>query len=87
MLVILSDEVDGQTQVTETTRATDSVEVGLRVPWEIEVDYHIHWHDIDTTSEEVGTHQAAGLTILEIVIDTVTVLLLHAGVNVEAWVA
>lgn len=29
MLVVLSDEVDGETKVTETTRATDSVKIGL----------------------------------------------------------
>ena len=87
VLVILSDKVDSETQVAETTRAADSVEIGLRVPREIEVDNDIHRHDIDTTSEEVGTHQAAGVSILEIVIDAVTVRLLHAGVNVEARVA
>ena len=87
VFVLLSDEVDSETQMTEATRATNSVKVGLRVPREIEVDDNIHWHDIDTTSEEVGTHKAAGLSTLEVVIDTVTVLLLHAGVNTEAWVA
>lgn len=63
------------------------MKVGLRVPWEIEIDYHIHRHDVDTTGEEVSAHQAAGLSILEVVIDAVTVLLLHAGMNVEAGVA
>lgn len=63
------------------------MKVGLRVPREIEVDDHVHRHDVDTAGEEVSAHQAPSLSILEVVIDAVAVLLLHAGMNVEAGVA
>ena len=56
LLVILSDEVYGQSKMTESTRSTDSVKVCLRIPRVIEVDYHIHRHDVDTTSEEISAH-------------------------------
>ena len=63
------------------------MKVGLRVPREIEVNDHVHGHDVDTAGKEVSAHQAAGLSVLEVVIDAVAVLLLHAGMNVEAGVA
>lgn len=87
MLVLLGDEVDRKTQVTETTWTTDSMQVSLRVSGEVEVDNDIDWHDVDTTGEEIGAHQAASLSVLEVVINAVTVSLLHAWVNVEARVA
>ena len=56
LLVILSDEVDGKSKMPESPRSTDSVKIGLRVPREIEVNDHIHRHDVNTTSEEIRAH-------------------------------
>jgi hypothetical protein len=42
LLVVLSDEVDGETKVSETARPTDSVEVGLGVAREVKVDDNIN---------------------------------------------
>ena len=87
MLVLLGDEVDGEAKVAKTTRTTDSVQIGLWVLGEVEVDYDIHRLDVNTTSEEISAHEAASLSILEIMIDTVAVTLLHLRINVEAGVA
>jgi hypothetical protein len=86
VLVLLSNEIDGEAEVAETTRATDSMQVGLRVFGEIKVDNYIHRHDIDTTGEQVSAHKAASLADLEIVINPITVALLHLGMNVEAGI-
>jgi hypothetical protein len=87
MLVLLSDKVDGETEVPKTTRTTDSMQIGLRVLREVEVDHDVHRLNIDTTGEQVSANEATGLTILEVVIDAVTVTLLHLGMDVETRVA
>lgn len=84
--VIPVDEVDGQTKVSETSRTTDTVEVGLSVLWEVEVDDNVHSLDIDTTSQEIGANKVAAVTIPEVMEDAVTVVLKHAGVGVETRV-
>ena len=53
VLVVLADKVDSQTQVTEPTRTTDSMQVSVRLPGEIEVDDHVDRDDIDTAGEYV----------------------------------
>ena len=70
MLVIFSDEVEGETEMTESTRTSDSVEIGVRAAWEVKVDNHVHRHDIDTTREQIGTHQASGLTVTEVMVNS-----------------
>ena len=47
------------------------MQIRLTVLGEIEVDYHIHTHDVNTTSEQIGAHEATSLTSLEIVIDSI----------------
>ena len=85
--VLPIDQVDSQTKVTETAGTTDTVEVGLGVLGEIEVDDNVYSLNIDTTSEEIGTDEVTAVASAEVVEDAVTVLLKHAGVRVEAGVA
>ena len=49
----MCDEVDGQSEVTETTRAAYSVQVGLGGLGEIKVDDHIDCLDVDTSGQKV----------------------------------
>lgn len=69
VLVILRDEVDGNTKMTESTRSSDSMEVGLSVLGEIEVDDDVNGLDIDTSCENIGAHQASCFTIFEVMED------------------
>lgn len=41
VLVILGDEIDGETEVTETTRTPNSVQVGVRRAREVKVNHYI----------------------------------------------
>ena len=66
ILVVLCDQVDGQTKVTEPSRPTDSVQVGVTVAREVKVDDHIDCHDIDTTGEQVCADQTTCLSSLEV---------------------
>lgn len=86
VLVVLSDEVNGQTEVTKTTRSSDSVQVGLSILGEIEVDHNVNRNDIDTTCEQVSTDETTSFSILEIMENSVSVRLCHSRVNEEARV-
>ena len=86
VLVVLSDEVDGQTEVTKTTRSSDSVQVSLSILGEIEVDHNVNRNDIDTTCEQVSTDETASFSVLEIMENSVSIRLSHSRVDEEARV-
>lgn len=85
--VLPVDQVNSETQVTETAGTTNTVQVGLSVLGEIEVDDDVDGLNIDTTSQQIGADEVAAHAVAEIVEHSVTVLLKHAGVRVEARVA
>jgi hypothetical protein len=87
VLVVLSDEVDGQTEMSKTTRPSNSVQVGLSVLREVEVDDHIDRNDIDTTSEQVSAYQTASFSVLEVMENSVPVSLGHSRMDEEARIA
>lgn len=76
--VIPVDEVDRQTQMSKTSGSANSVQVGLSVLWEVEVDDHVNRLDIDTSGEQVRADKVSTDSIPEIVENTVTVVLEHA---------
>ena len=51
--VVVSDEVDGDTQVAETSGTTHAVKVGLGVLREIEVYDNVDGGNVDTTGEQI----------------------------------
>lgn len=51
--VVVGDEIDGNTQVTESSRSADSVQVGLGHLGEVEVDDNVDGLDVDTSGEEI----------------------------------
>ena len=87
VLVVLADKVDSQTQVTEPTGTTDSVQVRIGLSREVEVDDNVDRDDIDTSGKHIRGNQATRLSLLEIVENPVSVTLVHLGVNEEARVA
>ena len=85
--VVPVNEVDGQTKVAVAAGAANAVQVGLSVLGEVEVDDDINGLNVNATGEEVGADQVSADTVAEIVEDTVTGVLLHPSVAVEARVA
>ena len=71
VLVILSDEVDSETEVTESTGTTNPMQVGIRLTREIKVDDNVDGDDVDTAREDIRGDQATSLTSLEVVEDSV----------------
>lgn len=82
--VVPVDQVDGQSEVAESARSTDSVEIGFGILGEVKVDDDIDGLDVNASGEEIGAHQVSADAVAEIVEDAVTGLLLHSGVTVEA---
>lgn len=80
-------QVDGESEVTVSSGTTDPVEVRLGVLGEVEIDDDVDCLDIDTSSEEIGTDEVTAQSTAEVVEDSVTVVLKHLGVRVEARVA
>jgi len=85
--VLISDQVNGETQVAETTTTTNAVEISLSVLGEIKVDNDVDGLDVDTTGQEIRADQVSADTIPEIVEDAVTMGLEHLCVGVEARVS
>ena len=85
--ILVCHQVYGETQVSEPTGATNTVEVRFRVLGEIKVDDDVDGLDIDTTSEEVRAHEVSTHAVAEVVEDAVTVRLQHFRVRVEARVS
>ena len=55
--------------MAKPTGSADSVQVGVRVLGEVEIDYHVHREDVDSSCEDVRAHQASRLAVLEVVVD------------------
>ena len=85
--VVVSDEINGDAQVTETARSTDTMQVGLGHLGEVEVDDDVDGLDVDAAREQVRADEIAARAVAEVVEDAVAVLLTHLGVDVEARVA
>lgn len=85
--VLVRDQVDGYTEVTEPPRTTDAVKVGLRHAREVEINDDVDRLHVDASREEVGTDQIAAETGPEVVKHAVTMRLRHARVYVIAAVA
>lgn len=86
LLVLLSAE-EGNTGTvgTETTGTTDTVLVGGDLLGHVVVDGQVDALEIDTTAENVrGNADTQGVALLELLVDSVTLLLLHVTVNVAS---
>lgn len=84
--VIVGNQVDGHSKMSESSATTNSVQVGLCHLGEVEVDDDVDCLDVDTPCEEVGTDQVSAEAGSEVVEDSVTVSLGHLGVDVVAGV-
>lgn len=84
--VIPVDQVNSQTKVAITTRSTNTMKIGLGILGEVKVDDNVDRLDIDTTGEKIRAYQVAADAIAEIVEYTISGLLGHLGMAVEARV-
>lgn len=86
MAIIICDQIHRQSQVTETSRPSNTVQVCFGILGEIKVDDDVHTLNVNTAREEVGRHEVTCTPIAEFMEDAVTVGLLHFSMNVEAGI-
>ena len=63
------------------------MEVGLRILWEIEIDDYIDSLNVDTTGKKIRADKIAAYTVPEVVKHTISIVLQHLGMGVEAGVS
>ena len=59
--VVVSDKVDSDTEVSISSWSADTMQVGLRVFGEVEVDHHVHRLNVYTSGEEICAIQTSKL--------------------------
>jgi len=62
------------------------VEICFSIARKVEVDDHIDRENIDTTSKDISANKASRFTILEVMINSTSIGLLHSRVDVETGV-
>lgn len=73
--------------MTESSRSTNAMKVGLRILRKIKIDDHVYGLDVDTPSKKVRTYKVATYTIPEIMKHAVAVVLQHLGMRIETGVS
>lgn len=80
--ILVRDQIDRDTQVTESSGTTDAMQVGLGHAREVEVDDDVDGLHVDTAREEIGTDEIATESGAEVVEHAVAMRLRHARVDV-----
>lgn len=73
--------------MAETSRASNTVKISLRVLGQVEVDDDVDSLDIDTTGQQIGANEVTADTLAEVVENAVTVGLEHLGMRIETRVS
>ena len=68
-ILIWAHECNGKTFGSESSSASNSVEVGISVVWHVIVEDNVNLLDIDTSSENLSGNQDAMLELLESLVD------------------
>lgn len=71
---VICNEVDCHTEMTKSTRSTNSMQVGLSVLGEVEVDDNVHSLNINTSCKDICAHKTSSLTILEVMENSINKL-------------
>lgn len=85
--IFVSDQIDSDTEMSETSGSANSVQVGLCHLGEIEINNNVHSLYIDTSREEIRADQIPAQPRSEVMENAISVRLLHLGVDVVAAVA
>lgn len=86
LLVFLAgDERNSQTLGTESTGSTDSVQVLVGLAWQVVVDSQVNSLDIDTSTEDISRNTDTLVELLERLVSSNSLLLLHGRVDSNGW--
>jgi hypothetical protein len=77
LLIVICNEVNCKTKMTKSSRSTYSVKVCFGESRKVKIDDYIDSLNIDTSGKDVSADKASGFTILEVMVNSASVLLLH----------
>ena len=86
LLVLLGDQVYGQSDLPKSTTSTNPVQVGAALCGEVEVDDHVDCLNVDTSGDQVGTDQGLELAFPETFKDLRPFVSLHTRMQVSVLV-
>ncbi len=86
LLVILSDEVDRQADLSKPATSTDSVQVGAAFVGEVEVDDHVNCRHIDTSGNQIWAYQSLELSLPETLEHLGPLLRFHTWMQVPVFI-
>jgi len=81
LLVLFSDEVDGEADLPEPAAAADAVQVDAALGGKVEVDDHVDGLDVDAASYQVGADEGLELALAEALEDPDPFVAAHVGVQ------
>lgn len=81
LLVLFSDEVDGEADLPEPAAAADPVQVDAALGGEVEVDDHVDGLHVDAASYQVGADEGLELALPEALEDPDPFVAAHVGVQ------
>lgn len=81
LLVLFSDEVDGEADLPEPAAAADPVQVDAALGGEVEVDDHVDGLHVDAASYQVGADEGLELALAEALEDPDPFVAAHVGVQ------
>ena len=87
MSIFIGNQIHCQSQVTEPPRSSNTMEVGLCILGEVKVNDNIDTLNINSTCKEIRCDKVTSGTIAKFMKDSITIGLLHLGMDVVAGVA
>jgi hypothetical protein len=81
--ILVGDEIDGETEMSEASRSTNAVQIRLRVLGEVKVDDDVDRLNVDAAREQIRRHQVARRALAKVVEHAIAVLLSHFSMNVN----
>lgn len=73
--------------MTKPSWPPNTVEICLSIFGKVEIDDNVHALNVNSTCEKVGCDKVASGTIAKLMKDTITIRLLHLGVDIVAGIA
>lgn len=84
--ILVGDQIHSQTKVTKSPRPTNPVKICFRALGEIKIDNNIDSLNIYPSCEKICTNKVPACPVSEIMENSVTVVLQHFCMDVEAGV-
>lgn len=81
LLVLLSYQIYGQTDLSKSSTSTNPVQINTGLGREVKVDDHVHSLHVNTSCDQIRTHQSLKLSLRESLKTFRPLISLHIGMQ------